>query len=93
MLGRLIDVEAEDVTVGEDGVPDVSAVRGKIDALRREKGYLFKDAPAHSAASDTSAGHGDSGMRLGVIAQTDASQMDDASYYRAMLGKKRIGRR
>ena len=93
MLGRLIDVEAEDVTVGEDGVPDVSAVRGKIDALRREKGYVFNDAPAHSAASDTSAGHGGSGMRLGVIAQTDASQMDDASYYRAMLGKKRIGHR
>ena len=36
VLGRLIDVEEGDVHIGADGIPDVSAVRTKIDALRRK---------------------------------------------------------
>ena len=91
VLGRLIDVDEGDVNIGADGVPDVSAVRAKIDALRRDKGYLFADSAAAEARSAASVGT--SAMRLGVIAQADVSQMDDASYYRAVLGRKRGGRR
>ena len=92
ILGRLIEIEQNDVIIGEDGVPDVSAVREKVDALRRDKAYLFAD----TGGTDKSSGGNDSGMsapRLGVIGQTDVSQLDDASYYRALLGRKRSGRR
>ena len=94
ILGRLIEVEQDDIIIGEDGVPDVSAVKGKIDALRRDKAYLFADSG--DTGRIPGSGVRDSGAsapRLGVIAQTDVSQLDDASYYRAVLGRKRGGRR
>lgn len=96
ILGRLIDVEQEDVVFGADGVPDVSAVRDKIEVLRREKPYLFADTIGtnvpRGAGADGEKG-GASALRLGVMTQQDPSQMDDASYYRALLGRKRNGRR
>ena len=91
VLGRLIDVEEGDVHIGADGIPDVSAVRTKIDARRRDKGYLFTESAAAEVRPASS--HSTSAMRLGVLAQADVSQMDDASYYRAVLGRKRGGRR
>ena len=95
ILGRLIDVEQEDVVFGADGVPDVSAVRNKIEVLRREKPYLFAD-DIGTNVSETVGADGEKGasaLRLGVMTQQDPSQMDDASYYRALLGRKRNGRR
>lgn len=92
ILGRLIDVEQNDVIIGEDGVPDVSAVKVKVEALRRDKAYLFADSGGAGKHSDGE-NSGMSAPRLGVFAQTDVSQMDDASYYRALLGRKRSGHR
>lgn len=98
LLSRLIDVEQGDISFGEDGVPDVSAVREKIETLRREKSYLFADAVKEetggAADGDGMRSRGTTApMRLGVIAQQDPSQMDDVSYYRAVLGRKRNSRR
>lgn len=92
MLGRLIDVEPNDVIIGEDGVPDVSAVKEKIDTLRRDSAYLFEE----TGGAGKVFGSNDSGAsapRLGVIPQTALSELDDASYYRALLSRKRSGRR
>ena len=91
VLGRLIDVEQGDVIIGEDGVPDVSAVKDKIAALRRDKAYLFADGGGAGKASGSN-DSGSSAPRLGVIAQTDVSQLDDVSYYRAVLGRRRARR-
>jgi len=100
VLRRLIDIGEGDITVGEDGVPDVSAVRDKIEVMRREQSYLFRDVPVNSApanAESASAGltsgenRTSTGVRLGVLQKTDYAQMDDASYYRAVMGKR--GRR
>ena len=88
ILRRLIDVEQGDISIGADGVPDVSAVKGKIDALRRDKAYLFADAAGGQNDGQRVA----SAPRLGVMTHADASQMDDASYYRAVLGRKRAAR-
>ena len=87
VLRRLIDIGEGDITVGVDGIPDVTAVKNKIDVLRRDQGYLFCESPAAQApapAAEKSA----TGMRLGVLRQTDPAQMDDASYYRAVMGRK-----
>ncbi len=90
VLRRLIDIGEGDITVGEDGIPDVSAVRDKIEVLRREQSYLFRQSPA-APASATPAPEEQkraAGMRLGVMQKTDYAQMDDASYYRAVMGKR-----
>lgn len=92
ILARLIDIGEGDIVIGEGGIPDVSAVKDKIDVLRREQAYLFRTEPAQSVpAAEPS--RASTGMRLGVITQTDPAQMDDASYYRAVMAKKRGRRR
>ncbi len=100
ILCRLIDVGEDDITVGEDGVPDVSAVKDKIDMLRREQGYLFCDAPdtqpptaGTAPAVSEGVGATATGVRLGVMQKPDYAQMDDASYYRAVLARKGMRRR
>lgn len=95
ILRRLIDIGEGDITVGEDGIPDVTAVKNKIDVLRRDQGYLFCKAEASAAegsavpASAPAAERTSTGMRLGTLRQTDPAQMDDASYYRAVMARKR----
>ena len=92
ILARLIDIGEGDIVIGEGGIPDVSAVKDKIDVLRREQSYLFRTEPAQNVpAAEPS--RASTGMRLGVITQTDPAQMDDASYYRAVMAKKRGRRR
>ena len=91
VLRRLIDIGEGDIKVGVDGIPDVSAVKEKIDVLRREQSYLFREVPAASASAPAPApdtDHPSTGMRLGVMTQADLSRMDDASYYRAVMAKK-----
>ncbi len=97
VLRRLIDIGEGDIPIGADGIPDVSAIKDKIEALRRDHAYLFRDvpvnpaAPASSAAPASEENRASTGVRLGVLQKTDYAQMDDASYYRAVMGKR--GRR
>ena len=91
VLRRLIDVGEGDVTVGEDGTPDVSAVREKIEVLRREQSYLFREASTPTPAPPAEQTPPAAGMRLGVMTAPDLRTLDDAAYYRAVMGKK--GRR
>ncbi len=90
-LARLIDVGENDVVIGDDGIPDVSAVKDKIDVLRREQAYLFREETERNAPADD-APKVSTGMRLGVMTQQDLSLLDDASYYRAVMAKRK-GRR
>lgn len=94
MLPRLIDIGEGDIIIGEDGIPDVHAVKEKIEVLRREKSYLFADAPTGQipVPGQMAAPGASSGMRLGVMTQTDLSALDDTAYYRAVMAKKH-GRR
>lgn len=95
LLPKLIDIEEGDVTFGEDGTPDVRAVKAKIDGLRRDRAYLFADpapaaahaAPAANAASAVPA------VRLGALTQTDPDDMDDNTYYRTVMASGRGRRR
>ena len=92
VLRRLIDIGEGDIVLGEDGVPDVTAVKEKIEHLRREQAYLFRDAKETQSAASGGDGERLSGsMRLGVMTQTELGALDDAAYYRAVMAKK--GRR
>lgn len=94
LLPKLIDIEEGDVTFGEDGTPDVRAVKAKIDGLRRDRAYLFADpvpaAPAAPAANAVSAAPA---VRLGALTQTDPDDMDDNTYYRTVMASGRGRRR
>lgn len=98
LLPKLIDIEEGDVTFGEDGIPDVRAVKAKIDGLRRDRAYLFADpapaaAPAVNTASAVSAGSAAPAVRLGALTQTDPDDMDDNTYYRTVMASGRGRRR
>lgn len=95
LLPKLIDIEEGDVTFGEDGTPDVRAVKAKIDGLRRDRAYLFADlapaaAPAAPAANAASAAPA---VRLGALTQIDPDDMDDNTYYRTVMASGRGRRR
>ena len=92
VLRRLIDIGEGDIVMDDNGIPDVTAIKGKIDVLRRDQSYLFCESPAvhgTASASAPAAEKSSTGMRLGVLRQTDPAQMDDASYYRAVMARKR----
>lgn len=95
LLPKLIDIEEGDVTFGEDGTPDVRAVKAKIDGLRRDRAYLFADpAPAAAPAVNTaSAASAAPAVRLGALTQTDPDDMDDNTYYRTVMASGRGRRR
>ena len=94
LLPKLIDIEEGDVTFGEDGTPDVRAVRAKIDGLRRDRAYLFADpAPAAPAAPAANAASAVPAVRLGALTQTDPDDMDDNTYYRTVMASGRGRRR
>ena len=97
LLPKLIDIEEGDVTFGEDGIPDVRAVKAKIDGLRRDRAYLFADpAPAAHAAPAAPAANAASAVpavRLGALTQTDPDDMDDNTYYRTVMASGRGRRR
>lgn len=91
LLPKLIDIEEGDVTFGEDGTPDVRAVKAKIDGLRRDRAYLFADpAPAAPTANTAIAAPA---VRLGALTQTDPDDMDDNTYYRTVMASGRGRRR
>ena len=95
LLPKLIDIEEGDVTFGEDGTPDVRAVKAKIDGLRRDRAYLFAD-PAPAAAHAVPAANAASAVpavRLGALTQTDPDDMDDNTYYRTVMASGRGRRR
>lgn len=87
-LACLIEIGDGDIVIGEDGVPDVTAVRAKIDGLRRTKAYLFNAPTASSAAADDRSQTAAQAMRLGVLAAADPAAMDDAAYYRAFYARR-----
>ncbi len=92
LLPKLIDIEEGDVTFGEDGIPDVRAVKAKIDGLRRDRAYLFAD-PAPAAAHAANAASAVPAVRLGALTQTDPDDMDDNTYYRTVMASGRGRRR
>ncbi len=95
LLPKLIDIEEGDVTFGEDGIPDVRAVKAKIDGLRRDRAYLFADpapAAAHAAPAANAASAAPA-VRLGALTQTDPDDMDDNTYYRTVMASGRGRRR
>ena len=97
-LARLIDIGEGDIVMDDNGIPDVTAVKNKIEVLRREQSYLFRGepgqtAPAAAVSVSDAVPRASTGMRLGVMTQTDPAQMDDASYYRAVMARKRGRRR
>ena len=92
LLPKLIDIEEGDVTFGEDGIPDVRAVKAKIDGLRRDRAYLFAD-PAPAAAPTANAASAAPAVRLGALTQTDPDDMDDNTYYRTVMASGRGRRR
>lgn len=99
VLRRLIDIGDGDIVMDGDGIPDVTAVRDKIDVLRREQPYLFCDTSAPQTAepvqtsAQTAVPRASTGMRLGVMTQADLSALDDAAYYRAVMARKNGRRR
>lgn len=92
LLPKLIDIEEGDVTFGEDGTPDVRAVKAKIDGLRRDRAYLFAD-PAPAAAPTANTAIAAPAVRLGALTQTDPDDMDDNTYYRTVMASGRGRRR
>ena len=92
LLPKLIDIEEGDVTFGEDGTPDVRAVKAKIDGLRRDRAYLFAD-PAPAAAPTANTAIAVPAVRLGALTQTDPDDMDDNTYYRTVMASGRGRRR
>ena len=92
LLPKLIDIEEGDVTFGEDGTPDVRAVKAKIDGLRRDRAYLFAD-PAPAAAPTANTAIAAPAVRLGALTQTDTDDMDDNTYYRTVMASGRGRRR
>lgn len=92
LLPKLIDIGEGDVNIGEDGIPDVSAVKEKLKALRRDKAYLFEDAPA-APQQTVSDGIPTAAVRLGTVTRQDLADMDDSTYYRTVLASKHGRRR
>ena len=92
LLPKLIDIEEGDVTFGEDGTPDVRAVKAKIDGLRRDRAYLFAD-PAPAAAPTANTAIAAPAVRLGALTQIDPDDMDDNTYYRTVMASGRGRRR
>ena len=92
LLPKLIDIEEGDVTFGEDGIPDVRAVKAKIDGLRRDRAYLFAD-PAPAAAPTANTAIAAPAVRLGALTQIDPDDMDDNTYYRTVMASGRGRRR
>lgn len=93
LLPKLIDIEEGDVTFGEDGTPDVRAVKAKIDGLRRDRAYLFADPAPAAAPTTANAVSAVPAVRLGALTQIDPDDMDDNTYYRTVMASGRGRRR
>ena len=95
-LRCLLGIDVCDISVGEDGRPDVSGVRERIAALRAEKGYLFSDdggAPTGGASAAAVVCGGASGVRFAPDSRADERSMSDADYYRRRMASMTQRRR
>ena len=76
-LRMLLAVDARDIPSDEGVAPDLSAVRGRIAQLKREKQYLF------SVGDGTAAGA--SGVRFAPEGHVDERMLSDEEFYRRKM--------